>query len=90
MDLGAFVVARVNRTKALRLVAVDGEEVMADVSMLEVELTAPDGQHGSLTLRFYSTADIAAAQAEYVEGATTALASTTAPVEPAAAEPVAA
>jgi hypothetical protein len=56
-----FNVHRKSAHMTPRTVTVNGEEAMADVSVLEVELTPADGAyHGTLTLRLFSKAERAA------------------------------
>ena len=57
MELGKFYVHRNSPHKAPMVKTIDGEEMMVDVSTQEIELTPVDGDHGTLTLRFFKNAD---------------------------------
>lgn len=86
MDIGKFTVHRVSAHKQPRVVTVDGEEMTADVNMMEVELISTDGSHGTLSLRFYKTADRDVANDVFLEGGTVAFSVEKADAPPAVEE----
>ncbi len=69
MDI-QYLVNRVSNTDVVKTVSIDGEDMQATVSMLEVELVDPSGRNGTQTLRFATQADKDAAAAKYVQGET--------------------
>jgi hypothetical protein len=72
MEIGKFTVQRNSAHKQPRVVTVEGEEMTADVAMQEIELVSCDN-HGTLTLRFYKTADRHAINLETSQGGTVTL-----------------
>jgi len=57
MQLGKFRVHRMSAHRSPMAVMHAGEELMADVHTVEMELVCEGGQHGSLVLRFVKAAD---------------------------------
>jgi len=68
MLVGKYYVHRVSSHKQPMVKTIDGEEMMVDVSTQEVELTSADGNHGTLTLRFFKLADTQAVSETMVQG----------------------
>ena len=68
MLVGNFMVHRMTASKTPRPVTVDGEEMMADVHGLEVELTSVDSSNGSLIVRIFTAAGQEEASALCREG----------------------
>lgn len=64
----SFSVAGVSRQTRPAVVELNGATVSVNVSEIEVELTDPINQHGSLTLHFRSPEEQAYALEHFVQG----------------------
>lgn len=67
MDI-TMTVYRCQRVPSAVSVDFQGQSVNATIYTLEIELISPDGQHGSALFRFRDAAEVATAQAAFVEG----------------------
>lgn len=67
MDI-VYRVHRANDSTIPAEVDLNGEKVMATVKVFEVELTDDAGQHGTITWRFRTEAEIARAREVFVLG----------------------
>lgn len=72
MHLGRFRIHRLSSHRSPMPVTVGGEEMMADVHTMEMELTSEDSTHGTVTLRFFKAADRDQAQ-DFGEGSVVVL-----------------
>ena len=67
MNVGKFRIHRMSHHRSPMPVMHDGEELLADVHTMEVELTCESGAHGTLLLRFVKSADRQTAE-QFSEG----------------------